>query len=146
MSIQNQSFIKKYASLFEELTPEKLTELEKMVSDDIVFSDPFNLSTGKEKFIGIFSHMFETMIRPRFEILDLSYSDRSGYIKWRLTGHIKRWNSFSLDITGMSEIISDGNGKITAHYDHWDSASQLLIFIPIFGVPIQWLLKMFRVN
>tara|TARA_B100000575_G_scaffold286760_1_gene283967 strand:+ start:638 stop:1078 length:441 start_codon:yes stop_codon:yes gene_type:complete len=146
MSIQNQVYIKKYASLFEELTPEKLTELKKMVSDDIVFSDPFNFSHGKEKFIGIFSHMFENVIRPRFEILDLSYSDKAGYIKWRLTGDIKRWNKFSLNITGMSEIISDEYGNITAHYDHWDSASQLLIFIPILGVPIRWLLKLFRVN
>ena len=133
MRIQHQSCIQNYANLFANLSPEKLIELEKMVSDDIVFSDPFNLTRGRDKFIRIFSHMFEVMNIPIFEILDVSYSDKVGYIKWRLTGDIKRWRSFSINITGISEIVTDDHGKVTAHYDYWDSASQLLIFIPILG-------------
>ena len=141
MSSQNETFIQNYASLFAELTPEKLTELEKLVSDDIVFSDPFNLTHGRDKFISIFNHMFDVMRSPKFEILDLTYSDKSGFIKWRLTGQIKRWKSFSIDITGISEIITDGDGKIIRHYDHWDSASQLFIRMPILGFLIRCLLN-----
>ena len=142
MTIQDQSSIQNYAALFAELTPEKLIELEKMISDDIVFSDPFNFTSGKDRFIKIFKHMFYVMNAPRFEILDLSYSNRTGYIKWRLTGSIKNWKNFPLEIIGISEVVSDNDGKIKAHYDHWDSASQLLIFIPILGKPIRWLLKL----
>ena len=144
MSVQNETFIQNYAALFAELTPEKLTELENIVSDDIVFSDPFNLTHGRDKFISIFHHMYDVMKKPKFEILDLTYSDKSGYIKWRLTGHIRKWKSFSIDITGMSEIITDGDGKIIGHYDYWDSASQLFIFIPIVGTATRLLLKLFR--
>ena len=146
MSIQNQSCIQNYATLFAELTPEKLIDLEKMVSDDIVFSDPFNLTQGSDQFIRIFSHMFKVMRTPKFEILDLSYSERAGYIKWRLTGDVKRWKSFSINITGMSEIVIDARGKVTSHLDHWDSASQLLIFIPILGAFSRWLLKLFMIK
>ena len=146
MSIQNEIFIRDYAALFAELTPEKLIELENFVSDDIVFSDPFNLTHGRDKFINIFNHMFDTMRTPKFEILDLTYSEKSGYIKWRLTGQIKRWKSISIDITGMSEIITDGDGKIIGHYDHWDSSSQLFVLIPILGAITRWLLNLFRVK
>ena len=146
MSSQNETFIQNYASLFAELTPEKLTELENIVSDDIVFSDPFNFTHGRDKFISIFNHMFDVMRTPKFEILDLTYSDKSGYIKWRLTGQIKRWKSFSIEIIGISEIITDEDGKIRRHHDYWDSASQLFIRMPILGVIIRWLLNLFRVK
>lgn len=146
MDLESQHPIHNYALLFSQLTPDNLSGIADLLSDEIVFSDPFNLTRGRDKFIRIFQHMFDVMENPKFEILDLSFSSRAGYIKWRLTGKVKRWRRISINITGMSEVINDEAGRITAHYDHWDSASQLLVFIPIIGLPTLWLLRLFRLK
>ena len=117
-----------------------------MVSDDIEFSDPFNTTYGKTRFIAIFSHMFEVMIDPKFEIMDLSESQKASYIKWRLTGKVKIFRLIKINIVGISEVKANAEGKITTHHDHWDSASQLLTLIPIIGLTIRLLLKMFKLK
>ena len=146
MDLESQHPIHNYALLFSQLTPDNLPEMAGLVSDDIIFSDPFNLTFGRDKFIRIFQHMFHVMENPKFEILDVSISSRTGYIKWRLTGAVKKWMKKPIDITGVSEVESDEAGKITAHYDHWDSASYLLVFIPIIGLLIAFLLNLFRLK
>ena len=146
MDLDSQHPIHNYALLFSQLTPDNLSGIADLLSDEIVFSDPFNFTCGRDKFIRIFQHMFDVMENPKFEILDLSFSSRAGYIKWRLTGKVKRWRRISINITGMSEIVNDESGLITAHYDHWDSASQLLVFIPILGLPTVWLLRLLRLK
>ena len=146
MDLESQHPVHNYALLFSQLTPDNLSGIADLLSDEIVFSDPFNLTRGRDKFIRIFQHMFDVMENPKFEILDLSFSSRAGYIKWRLTGKVKRWRLISINITGMSEVVNDESGLITAHYDHWDSASQLLVFIPVLGLPAVWLLSLFRLK
>ena len=146
MDSASQHPIHNYALLFSKLNPDNLSELAELVSDEMVFSDPFNLTHGRDKFICIFQHMFGVMENPKFEILDVSISTRAGYIKWRLTGKVLKWKHIPIDITGMSEIINDEAGRITAHYDHWDSASQLLAFIPVLGLTTGWLLNLFRLK
>ena len=146
MDLESQHPIHNYALMFSQLTPDNLSGIADLLSDEIVFSDPFNLTCGRDKFIRIFQHMFDVMENPKFEILDLSFSSRAGYIKWRLTGKVKRWRLISINITGMSEVVNDESGLITAHYDHWDSASQLLVFIPILGLPTVWLLSLLRLK
>ncbi len=146
MALESQHPIHNYALLFSQLTPDNLSDIAELVSDDVVFSDPFNLTYGRNKFIRIFQHMFDVIENPKFEILDVSFSSRAGYIKWRLTGKVKKWKQIIIDITGISEVISDEAGQITAHYDHWDSSSQLLVAIPALGLPIAWLLNLFRLK
>ena len=146
MNTKNCSLIYEYAHLFSQLTAENLSDLRKIVSDDIEFSDPFNTTYGKTKFIAIFSHMFEVMADPKFEILDLSESQKASYIKWRLTGKVKRFRFIKINIVGISEVKANAQGKITAHHDHWDSASQLLTLIPVLGFTTRLLLKMFKLK
>ena len=43
----------------------------------------------------------------------------------------------------MTEVHANDKGLITAHYDHWDSASQLLAKIPYVGALIRPILKKF---
>ena len=146
MNTENYSLIYKYAHLFSQLTAENLADLSKMVTDDIEFTDPFNITYGKTKFIAIFSHMFEVMIDPKFEIMDLSESQKASYIKWRLTGKVKRFRFIVINIVGISEVKVNAEGKITMHHDHWDSASQLLTLIPVIGFTTRLSLKMFKLK
>jgi len=40
-------------------------------------------------------------------------------------------------------VHANDEGQITAHYDHWDSASQLLAKIPYIGAVIRPILRQF---
>lgn len=133
----------KYADAFAKMKPENVGTLTAFLADDVIFTDPFNELHGHQSFIAIFEHMFAVMTDPRFEILDVSASHRAGYIKWRMTGRLKSRPSFVIDLIGMSEVEFNEAGLIVAHYDHWDSAHQLLARLPFFGWFIRRLLSLF---
>ena len=132
-----------YAEAFAELTPESLDALVAMADDRIIFTDPFNRIEGQAGFRHVFLHMYETCHDPRFDITDLAHGTDASYIRWRMTARLKSWPHMDLDFTGMTEVHANDKGLITAHYDHWDSASQLLAKIPYVGALIRPILKKF---
>lgn len=132
-----------YANFFEKMTPESLGGIRRFLADDVVFTDPFNTLHGPDAFIALFTHMHTVMKNPGFEILDVVASEKAGYIKWRMTGALRSNQSFRIDLTGMSEVHFDAAGLVTAHYDHWDSANQLLANLPAIGWLVRRLLRLF---
>ena len=132
-----------YAQFFEEMTPETIGSMKQFLADDVVFTDPFNTLHGPDAFVAIFTHMYAVMKNPRFDILDVGASERAGYIKWRMTGVLRSRPSFKIDLIGMSELKFDDAGLITAHFDHWDSANQLLAKLPAIGWFVRQLLQLF---
>ena len=54
--------------------------------------------------------------------------------------------AYQLDLEGMSEIHIGDDGLVTAHIDHWDSASQLLSRLPLIGLILRPALRLFRVR
>ena len=132
-----------YARFFEKMTPETLGSMRRFLAHDVVFTDPFNTLHGPDAFVAIFTHMYVMVKNPRFEILDVAASEKSGYIKWRMTGTLKYRPSFQIDLTGMSEVHFDSAGLITAHIDHWDSAHQLLVKLPALGWVVRRMMRLF---
>ena len=47
---------------------------------------------------------------------------------------------------GMSEVHVNPQGLICQHIDHWDSASQLIRHLPVIGVIIRPILKLFQLK
>ena len=139
----NLSHTQAYARFFEEMTPETLGSMKQFLAEDIVFADPFNKLHGPDAFIAIFKHMYALMKNPRFDILDVAVSEKAGFIKWRMTGELRSRPSFQLDLTGMSEVQFNDAGLVTAHFDHWDSAHQLLAKLPVIGWLVRRLLTLF---
>ena len=139
----NLSHIQAYAQFFAEMTPETVGKIKHFLADDVIFTDPFNTLHGPDSLVAIFTHMYIVMKNPRFEILDVAVSEKAGYIKWRMTGALQSRHSFQIDLTGMSEVHLDARGLVTAHFDHWDSAHQLLTKIPGIGWLVRRLLKFF---
>lgn len=134
----------RYSKTFAELEPERLDHLLDLVDDEIVFSDPFNTVRGKAAFRQIFSHMFDSCQEPRFTVSDIAYGDKAVYLRWRMTGQLRSWPRCALNLEGMSEIHLNANGLVTAHIDHWDSASQLLGRLPVIRLIIGSMLKLFK--
>ncbi|MGB1106503.1 MAG: hypothetical protein ACPG36_08450, partial [Candidatus Puniceispirillaceae bacterium] len=52
----------------------------------------------------------------------------------------------TLDFEGVSEVHVDEDELIAAHIDHWDSASQLLARLPVIGMLLRPVLRLFRVR
>ena len=139
-----------YVDAFTSLTPENLDQLVALVADDVRFVDPFNDARGRAAFRAIFTHMFETTIDPIFTVSDIAISTGKNphiaYIRWRMTARTKGRPSLNLDLAGMSEVHINEQGLVTAHIDHWDSASQLLARLPFIGWLVRRLLRLFVVK
>ncbi len=144
MDNQLSDALEAYAAAFAALKPENLDQLAACVDADVYFQDPFNHKRGEADFIGIFEHMFEVMTDAHFEILDTAISNQAGYIKWRMGGTLKARPTFDMNLVGMSEVHFNAQGLVTAHIDHWDSASQLLVKIPVAGRLVRLLLGLFK--
>lgn len=134
-----------YAELFGSLTPDRLENLSALLNENIAFTDPFNRIDGPDKFIAVFEHMFEVMKEPRFDIEDVGASKGAGYIKWRMTGRLKKKPDFDVNIVGISEVMFDKDGLLICHIDHWDSATQVLSQIPAAGWFVRKLMRLFAI-
>ncbi len=135
-----------YVSAFVTLTPDNADDLYDLVANDVFFSDPFNVSHDKDGFRQIFDHMFETCKNPRFSVSDVAHSDTASYLRWRMTGTLKSWPHTNLRFEGMTEVHVNPQGLICQHIDHWDSASQLMLVLPIMRLIIKPMLKLFQVK
>ena len=138
--------VKAYVRAFTALTPDNVERLYDLVADDIFFTDPFNVIHGKDGFRRIFDHMFETCDDPRFIVSDVAHSDTASYLRWQMTGKLKSWPYTNLLFDGISEVHVDQQGKISQHIDHWDSASQLIRHLPVIGLIIRPILKLFQLK
>lgn len=142
----DQDAVRHYAHVFEAITPESLDELEVLLADGVLFRDPFNTLHGKRDFMRVFEHMYETCTEPAFQIHDIGFGEHAAYLRWTMTAKLKSWPRTALHFEGMSEVMTDTEGHISAHIDHWDSASQLLACLPGIGWLIRRILKLFQLG
>ena len=144
---QIESYLVVYKNIFENLSIDGLSSLKNILSEEIIFIDPFNNVKGQNKFIMIFFEMFNKVKNPKFFVSDYSISvcsldKKIGYMNWEFSGEFKS-NNKKFKIRGMSEIHFDDSGKVLRHEDHWDSLSQLIYKLPRIGFIIKWLFKLF---
>jgi steroid delta-isomerase len=121
-----------YASYFKRIAPGNLDELRDLCAVDVRFRDPFNDVRGQDQIVRIFSKMFEEVAEPTFEVVDNALSGSNSYLRWVLRFKSKK-NGKSFSIEGMTEVHFDQSGKVAAHLDHWDAASQLYEHVPLLG-------------
>ena len=137
----DKSLVKKYINLFSNLSPENINEFDNLISEDIIFIDPFNNIKGANSFKKIFNHMFENLKDPKFLILDYSINNQRVFLKWKMT--FFAFKSLQI-IEGMSELILNDDGKISTHIDYWDSLNGIFIKIPFIGFIYKISLFMFK--
>ena len=146
----DQKLIRDYAEAFTRLQPDNIGVLLALVDLNVRFCDPFNDVHGRAAFSAIFEHMFKTTQNPKFTVTDIAFSSADhqavAYLRWKMTGHTKGWPSLSLSLSGMSEIHLAENGLVSAHIDHWDSASQLLAKLPLIGGITSGIMRIFAVK
>ena len=124
------SIVKNYINLFNNLSPDNIDEFDNLISKDIIFIDPFNNIKGTNAFKNIFYHMFKNVKEPKFFILNYSVNKQRVFLKWKMT--FFAFKSLQT-IEGMSELLLNDNGKVVSHTDYWDSLNGLYIKIPFIG-------------
>lgn len=132
-----------YIKAFEQLSPDNLSELGALLSEQVYFKDPFNAVNGKPATLAIFEHMFETTTNPRFIVIDaLMESDRA-MLYWKFYFQLpSQRHAIPKEhmIEGMSRVCFDDQGLVNEHIDYWDPAEQIYSQVPV----INWLLNVIR--
>jgi len=125
-----------YAAYFERVSPDNLEELRDLCAPDVRFRDPFNDVRGHDQIIRIFAKMYEEVAEPRFEVVDNAVSGSNSYIRWVFRFKNKK-NGRAFTVDGMTEVHFDEAGRVIAHLDHWDVASQLYEHVPVLGAVLR---------
>ncbi len=122
--------IKKYLSLFENLSIKNLNEFDDLIDNNIIFADPFNKIKGKENFKKLFKKTLKLLENPKFKIHTVSFIKNVYFVKLEM-----EFKAFKKEqkITGLSEIKINQNGFISEHIDYWDSFNQFYLKLPIIG-------------
>ena len=137
----DKNIVKNYINLFSNLKPENIDEFNDLVSNDIIFKDPFNDVIGVNALKKIFYHMFEKVREPKFRILDYSIKKQRVFLKWKMT--FIAFESLQT-IEGMSELLLDDAGKVAFHIDYWDSLNGIYVKIPFIGYFYKMSLLLFK--
>ncbi len=125
-----------YAAYFERVSLDNLNELRDLCAPDVRFRDPFNDVRGHDQIVRVFAKMHEDLAEPTFEVIDTAVSGSNSYIRWVFRFKNKK-NGAPFSIDGMTEVHFDDAGRVTAHLDHWDVASQLYERVPVLGTVLR---------
>lgn len=128
----------RYARYWETLRPETIGELRALATPDLLFRDPFNELRGVEPVLALLEHMFASLDEPVFVVRRLAQDAEVGFIRWDFRCAVRRR---TLTIEGVSEIQLAADGRVAAHLDHWDAASQVYTRIPLLGSVLQQIRK-----
>ena len=133
--------LQSYVDFFSSLSPDSLEHIDRVMTEDVYFSDPFNDVTGLDAARRIFMHMFRDLDDPVFAVLNAAISENDnsiGLLHWRLNATMKRKNT-PLIIEGMSVIRFAADGRVQQHIDHWDAGRQIYESVPVLGAILRLL-------
>lgn len=139
MSDLSMERLRAYAAWWEALTPESVTAGRALLAPGVRFKDPFQDIAGVDRVEAMLRHMFAAIEEPRFRTLDAALGTSAGYLRWRFTGQRRGAGPGTpgFAIEGMSEVAFDATGRVAAHIDHWDAASQVYESVPVLGAVLR---------
>ena len=138
MSPETDPRTAKVVQFYEHMTPSSLTELPGIYAEQATFKDPFNEVRGLPAIHTVFSHMFETLTRPRFVVLNTMTQGDEAWITWNFL--IQRPQG-EWSIHGATHLRYAEDGRIKQHRDYWDPAQELYARLPILGPLVRWLTR-----
>lgn len=117
-----------YLAFLEHLSPRSLPLLDKMLSSDIRFTDPFHDLIGIDGVRAVYQKRFALYRRVKFQTVGYGFArdGHTAYIRWTLDLDDHR-------IDGMSEMTFTGDGKIAAQADYWDSGAGVMAGLALAG-------------
>jgi len=129
-----------YARFFETLSEARLADLERYVTRDVRFKDPFNDVRGAAAMGAAFAHMYRTCLEPRFEVLELAVGGEAVFVHWAFHFRLRRFRPrVDRRIEGVSRVRFTSHGRVSEHVDYWDAAGQVYEHLPVLGGVLGWL-------
>ena len=132
-----QAWIEVFTHLGADGVP-SLERLERVVSRDVRFRDPFNDLLGVSAVHGLLEHTRRQIPDVRFQVIDQVTQGRRVYLKWKMAGTLRVLGFWR--VQGMSELVFNDGGKVMLHQDYWDASEQFYARLPLFG----WILRRIR--
>ncbi|MDP3871923.1 MAG: nuclear transport factor 2 family protein [Methyloversatilis sp.] len=136
MSADTDPRLRTLIAAFESLTPDTVDALAALYATDARFRDPFNDVRGRAAVARIFSHMFEQVGAPRFEVHSAMSESDAAWLDW--TMHFTMRGQ-ALQIVGATRLCFDDAGCVAEHRDYWDAAQELYEKLPVIGGAMRWL-------
>lgn len=131
-------------AFYHELTPEDVTRFPEFYSAAAYFKDPFNEVRGVEAIARIFSHMFRQLEAPRFIVRDRVADANGVMLAWEFRYRLRRWQRGETQVMrGVSHLKFAADGKVNYHRDYWDTAEELYMKLPVLGVSLRCLKRLF---
>ena len=128
----------RYVAALEGLDAGRVAALGDLLTPDVRFRDPFSDVTGRERMLSIFHRLFEDCTDVRFVAGPPMRSGARAYVPWVMDYRIRRWTKGpAWRIEGASEVHFAEDGRVAAHVDLWDAASQFYERLPIIGAVLR---------
>ena len=125
-----ESAFDKYRSFLEGLTVKRLDDLDKFVTKDVLFRDPFHDVRGTDNMVNIFMNLFEAVHDIQFQVICHAVNGSIVFYHWEFSGVI---TGRPRTIDGLTRLVFDQNEMVEEHVEYWDSASQLYEKMPLIG-------------
>ena len=127
-------------AVFESLSPASVAQLGAIYTDHARFRDPFNDIRGLAAIQGVFHHMFDALVAPRFVVTRRVVDGAQCFLVWEFHFRFRRFRS-DVDqcIHGSSHLQLAPDGRILDHRDYWDTAEELYEKLPLIGRLMRWL-------
>lgn len=121
----------RYVALIGSLTPENVDDLGALVTEDVLFRDPFNETRGRAAYLHVLRHMFKILEGIRFDIHSQAGEGNRHFLYWTFTARHALLKEIKVE--GVTRIELAADGRISAHVDYWDSDSAFMAKIPLAG-------------
>ena len=133
-----------YIRLFEELSSERLDDMESYISANIRFKDPFNDFSGIDPFRRMLVKLLRDVRGLKFKVTHRAWSDNVLFLRWSFQCDIRGTANWRAQ--GVSEIGFDESGMVCYHIDHWDAAEQFYEKLPFIGSILRLIKRRLRVS
>ncbi|GAB2749727.1 nuclear transport factor 2 family protein [Melaminivora jejuensis] len=126
--------------VYEHLSADGLSQLQRCYAPDAHFRDPFNDVRGLPAITRVFVHMFETLEQPRFVVTGHLAQAGQAFLYWEFHFRLRRWRTHVAQcIQGATLVRFDEQGRVCWHRDYWDAAQGLYEQFPVLGGLMRWL-------
>lgn len=141
MSATSAPCLDRFKALFNQMSADRLGELDNVYSADAIFTDPFVSLHGLEALRHYFTGAYANVISCQFAFDDAILGDHSVCLPWTMTlqhKRIRRGQPVYVEGISRLRIIDD---KVVLHRDYFDAGQLLYENVPVLGPAVRWLRK-----
>lgn len=139
--------LSRYIEFMCNVSEARLAALADLVTDEVIFRDPFNDLRGREAFARCMHEMLEQVGELRISVthvgplapVDGTAEEQRHVLRWTFDGVLRSLGNRPWSVTGMSEVWLATDGRVSAHIDYWDAARGLYEHLPLVGSLVRWL-------